>query len=160
VNSRWNRAGGGALGAALVCWLLIAACASSEERRAARKPPTDPAQIDAELLGNAVAEIVDEVMSYKSAHQGRLPVSFRQAGMDTLTSLFARRLGREGNAPLITIVFRRREGHVLSSCQGTNAILEDKLLRAGAFDVKCTLLSGETKQFTVPGPPPPELPKS
>jgi hypothetical protein len=98
-------------------------------------------------------------MAYKTSHRGTLPTSLRQAGIDSLAPQFVRRLDREGDAPLVTIVFRRLEGHQLSSCQGTNEVLEDKMLRGGAFDVSCTPIAGGVQGFTVPPPPPPPKPK-
>jgi hypothetical protein len=139
----------------LVALLILGGC---HDKGAAREGPGG-AQGDAEQLGREVAEIVDRVMAYKTSHRGTLPTSLRQAGIDSLAPQFVRRLDREGDAPLVTIVFRRLEGHQLSSCQGTNEVLEDKMLRGGAFDVSCTLIAGGVQGFTVPPPPPPPKPK-
>ncbi len=113
------------------------------------------AQAEAEQLGREAAEIIDRVMAYKSSHRDNLPTSFRQAGIDTLVSQFIRRLGREGSDPRVTIVFRSTSGREVTACSGTNAVLEDKLLRAGVFDVDCTLRDGSRRVFTIPLPPPP-----
>ena len=115
----------------------------------------DPVQADAELLGRELFEIMDRVMSYRSAHRGTLPNSLRQAGLDSLAPLFVRRLSRRGSAPLVTIVFRNTSGHKLSSCQATNSVLEDNALRGGNFDVSCTLIGGGTQPFTIPPREPP-----
>jgi hypothetical protein len=116
----------------------------------------DQAQREAEQLGREVADIVDRVMAYRSSHRGSLPVSYRQAGIDSLTPEFVRRLSRQGDVPVVTIAFRRTAGRQVASCDGTNLVLEDKLLRAGAFDVSCRLTGGGTRIFTVPPPPPPK----
>lgn len=143
---------------AVAAILALSACSGAERSRATQQGvhSEEAAQAEAELLGREVADIVDRVMAYKSAHQGKLPQSFRQAGLDTLTSQFTRHLGRDGADPLVTITFRQTEGRELRSCSGTNAVLEDKLLRAGSFDVNCTLAGGATRTFTVPPPPPPK----
>jgi hypothetical protein len=117
--------------------------------------PKDPAQADAELMGRELLEIMDRVMSYRSSHQGRLPSSLRQAGLDSLAPQFIRRLGRKGSDPLVTIVLRNTAGHVLNSCQGTQTVLEDQALRGGAFDVSCTVIGEGTQYFTVPPREPP-----
>ena len=156
MNSRWTE---GCLAALLATTLLLDACGGGgspkpTERRAAQSG--DPAQADAELLGREVVAIVDQVMSYRSAHQGKLPVSFRQAGLDSLAPEFVRRLGRQGSDPLVTILFRRTADHVLLSCEGTNSVLEDQSLRSGAFDVSCRATSGTTHIYTVLPPEPPK----
>ena len=139
--------------------LAAAACqegakspAGSPRRTAEPKGAT---QADAELLGRELFEIMDRVMSYRSSHQGRLPNSLRQAGLDSLAPLFIRRLGRRGSAPLVTIVFRNTAGHKLSNCQATNSVLEDNALRGGFFDVTCTPVGGGTELFTIPPREPP-----
>jgi hypothetical protein len=141
--------------------LAALACKGGEGRAPAQAPERtkeekNRAQADAELLGREVLEIVDRVMSYRSSHQGKLPASLRQAGLDSLAPLFIRRLGRQGTDPLVMIVFRNAEGHVLSSCQGTNAVLEDQSLRGGSFDVSCTFLGDGSDSFTIPPPEPPK----
>jgi hypothetical protein len=151
VNSRWTRAARAVLvGAAL--W----SCRGDKASPGAAPGSSAQAQQEAEQLGREVADIVDRVMAYRSSHRGNLPVSYRQAGLDSLTPQFVRRLARQGNEPLVTIAFRRTAGRAVASCDGTNLVLEDKLLRAGAFDVSCRLTAGGTRIFTVPPPPPPK----
>lgn len=157
MNSRWTRALAGARRALPVVVAGLLGCggggeASSNQRSPAAVPTP---QAEAELLGRELVDIVDRVMAYRSSHRGNLPVSYRQAGIDTLTSMFVRRLTRQGREPLVTILFRRTDSRVLQSCEGTNVVLEDKLLRDGAFDVTCRYTSGATGVFTVPPPPPP-----
>jgi hypothetical protein len=153
VNSRWSEE---CLAALLTTSLLLGACgggAPSGAHRGAEE--RSPGQIDAELLGPEVLAMVDRVMSFRSAHEGKLPGSLRQAGLDSLTPQYVRRLSRQGSDPLVTILFRRPEGHALLSCQGTNSVLEDQSLRSGAFDVSCTETGGGTRTYTVPPPAPP-----
>lgn len=139
---------------AIAALVLVMAC-GGEKHGAPRRPEEasrDPAQVDAEFLGREVADIVDRVMSFKSAHQGRLPTTLRQAGIDSLEPRFVRRLVRQGTRPLVTIAFRHTEGRHVASCQGTSAVLEDQALRDGAFDVSCTMVGGEQRTFTIPLP--------
>ena len=84
MNSPWNRAGAFA---GLLTLGALAGCGGAEApARAASGPPIDPAQAEAELLGRDLADIVDRVMAYRSAHQNRLPSSLRQAGMPRIFS--------------------------------------------------------------------------
>jgi hypothetical protein len=125
---------------------------NSEKRGAAEDTP----QGNAQLLGRELADIVDRVMSYRSSHRGQLPTSLRQAGIDSLTPLFARQLSRQGASPLITIRFRSLAGRQVASCQGTNMVLEDAMLHQGRFEVSCDLTAGGSQTFTIVPPPPPE----
>jgi hypothetical protein len=157
VSSPWNRAGAGPSGL-LLALLLLGGCRGSGTSGggSGSKDSVDPAQHDAELLGAEVKDIVDRVMSFRSAHRGRLPPSLRQAGIDSITSSFARSLGHQGNDPLVTIRFRHPEGHRVVWCQGTNQVLEDGVLHDGAFEVGCGLAGGGNRTFLVGKPPPPK----
>jgi len=128
----------------------LVACGGGDSKDA--KAAAEQAQAEAEQLGREVADIVDRVMAYRSSHRGNLPASFRQAGIDSLTPEFARRLSRQGEDPLVVISWRRTAGRQLVSCQGTNLVLEDQQLRGGTFDVSCHLVEGGTRIFTVPPP--------
>jgi len=156
VNSRWSNRSAARLTALLLA-ATVAGCGGDKPKPApARKPPVvaaDPAQADADLLGREVYDIVDRVMAYRSAHRNRLPTSLRQAGLDSLTPMFVRRLGRDGSSPRVTIVFRRAEGHVLRACAGTTLVLENSMLHDGAFDVECDLAAGGSRRFWVGGSP-------
>jgi hypothetical protein len=136
--------------------VVLASCRGDKSSPGEAPGSTPQAQQEAEQLGREVADIVDRVMAYRSSHRGNLPVSYRQAGIDSLTPEFVRRLSRRGSDPLVTIAFRRTAGREVASCDGTNLVLEDKLLKAGAFDVSCRLTAGGTRIFTVPPPPPPK----
>jgi hypothetical protein len=109
----------------------------------------DPAQADANELGRELYDIMDRVMAYRSSHRNRLPTSLRQAGLDSLTPAYIRRLGRQGSDPLVTIVFRRPDGHVLRSCAGSSLILESSMLHDGTFEVQCDLAAGGSARFQV-----------
>jgi len=112
-------------------------------------PPADPAQADADALGHELYDIMDRVMAYRSSHRNRLPTSLRQAGLDSLTPMFVRRLTRQGSDPLVTIAFRRPEGHVLRSCTATSLVLESSMLHDGTFELRCELVAGGSGPFRV-----------
>ena len=140
---------------ALLC--LAAACdgggkpggrPAAQARRA--EPPKDRAQADAEMLGRELLDIMDRVMSYRSAHRGRLPGSLRQAGIDSLMPQMVRRFSAAGSEPVVTIAFRDLEGHEVKSCRGTSRVLEDQMLHSEGFQVTCILVAGGERVFTVP----------
>ncbi len=143
----------------LTTLVAVTACGGGEKPAARTAAATDPVQAEAELLGRDLADIMDRVMAYRSAHQGTLPSSLRQAGLDSLAPQFVRRLSRQGDEPLLTIVFRRTQGRTLASCYGTSVLLEEASLHEGAFEVVCNLLAGGTRTFTVPPLPPPPKPE-
>ena len=158
MNSRWSRAG---RWPALLAAALALACGSGGDtpKPAADAPPPDPAQAEAELLGRDLLDIMDRVMAYHSAHQNRLPTSLRQAGIDSLAPAYVRRLGRQGKDPVVTVVFRRTEGHAVRECWGTSVVLDDVIVHGGSFEISCTMADGASRTFTVPPPPPPPPPK-
>ncbi len=141
--------------------LLALGCGRDDQARARPDPdtPVDPVQAEAESLGRELADILDRVMAYKSSHQGRLPTSFRQAGIDSLTPTFIRRLSRRGPDPLVSIRFRRPGGRQIESCEATSLLLEDMMLHAGTFEVPCMLTAGGVRTFTIAPPPPPPPPE-
>ncbi|HWA15046.1 MAG TPA: hypothetical protein VG817_01340 [Gemmatimonadales bacterium] len=149
MNSRWSSRRDG-LRAPLLLLALVLACGKGEEKAAApqARVPTDPVLADATLLGTELREVMDRVMAYRSSHQKRLPASLRQAGIDSLTPQFIRRLERQGSDPLVTIAFRRLEGRAVSRCRGTNVVLEDLVVR-GSYDIACDLTSGGFRSVTI-----------
>ena len=152
MNSRWSNAL-----VALALGAALPGCGSDEAAPKAKAPaegeaPADPAQADAQALGAEVFDIMDRVVAYKASHQGRLPTSFRQAGIDTLTATTTRGLSRVGGDPLVTIRFRRLEGHQLESCSGTNLVIEQAMMNEGTFEVQCVVADGATRTFTVRRP--------
>jgi hypothetical protein len=157
VNSQWS-SGRASRALALLLILVAPGCGTKDKKvgtSRAEGPPADPAQAEAELLGREAADIIDRVLAYKSSHEGRLPVSLRQAGIDSLTPQFIRRLSLRGQEPSLLIIFRRTSGHQLASCIGDRDMLEDKLLNAGSFQVVCDLIAGGRRTFTIVPPPPP-----
>jgi hypothetical protein len=94
---------------------------------------------------------IDAVLSYRSAHQGRLPTSLRQVGVDSLSKFTIRRLTVQDGGPLVMVVFRSSEGTQLVGCKGTGDIQEEASLNGGAFTVTCVLHSGEAASYKVQG---------
>jgi hypothetical protein len=158
VNSRWNSGRAGSLPALLIA-LLVLGCGKKEKPASSGTAPTtpvDPAQVEAEQLGREAADLVDRVLAYRSAHQNRLPVSMRQAGLDSLTSQTVRRLTTRGGEPVITVIYRRSAGHLVSGCEGDRSLLEDIQLTHGTFEVACDMIAGGRRTFTIEPPPPPK----
>ncbi len=141
----------------LFLFLLSAlAYGCSDSRRGGAPPPGDPdepkqAQRDAEYLGREVFDLVDQAMSYKGSHQGRLPVSFRQMGLDTLTPLTVRRLAATGGVPTVTVLFRKTAGRGVKSCRGSSQVVEDAMLGGNRFAITCVRASGIADVFNVEG---------
>ena len=131
---------------------LILLCACSDRggsRSAGAGGREDAAQADADVLGRDLFDIMDRVMSYRSSHRGRLPASLRQAGIDSLSPETVRRLAREGNDPVLTVVFRRTDARQLVSCRGTNQVLEEAMLNDGVFPLACTTVDGVVNTYHV-----------
>ena len=125
-------------------------------------PGEDPAvqsQQDAEFLSKDLFDLIDRVMSYKSAHRGQLPNSLRQIGIDSLAATTVRRLARQDGLPLVTVAFRSTVGRTLSWCRGTSDILEDASLNEGEFTVYCQTPAGGTATFKVGKRPEPKKKK-
>jgi hypothetical protein len=147
----------------LLCLILVAIATGCHDKSKdkVRKPintglSADPVQAEAEMLGRDLFEMVDLVMSFRSAHDFRLPATLSEAGIDTLTPLFVRRLSRQGFDPKVTILFRKPQGRTLLSCEGTNRVLEESVVN-GDFEVSCAVGSGGSRTFTVSRfPPKPE----
>jgi hypothetical protein len=140
--------------------LAAAGCGRGNAKRTRSAEPeanVDPVQLDANLLGRELFDVVDRVMDYKTSHGNQLPASLRQVGIDTLTPMFIRRLGRLDNDPLITVSFRKPVGRRLTDCQGTNRVLEDAVVNGGSFEVTCGVATGGSRTFNVrkelPQPP-------
>lgn len=160
MNSSWSRTRAGLRVALVLLLCATAACGNGGKKKKAapKAPPVDPVVEDAAVLGRELKEIVDRVMSYKSSHRNALPNSLRQVGIDSLTPVFIRRLSRQGNDPLVTIAYRRRDGHPVALCRGTNVVLEDAMLREGKFDLVCEMSGGNIRNFVIEPPPPPPKP--
>lgn len=120
-------------------------------RELARPKPADTAAPEAQALGRELFGVMDRVMAYRSSHFSNLPKDLPAAGIDSLTKTTIRRLSVADGVPTVTVVFRAANGHALQGCSGTNKVLEDSMLNGGAFEVHCTLRSGEAQVFTVGG---------
>jgi len=134
--------------------VLLAACGSKETSRP-RPAETDETlprdQRDAQDLGRELFEMVDRAMDYRGSHQGRPAASFRQMGIDSLTTTTVRRLVNIAREPVITVVFRKSDTHEITSCRGDSQILEEATLNAGQFTVMCTTSSGAQRPMKVAG---------
>ncbi len=131
----------------LLALVALGAC----HKKPASDKPANNAQDEANLLGRDVFATIDAVLSYKSAHQGRLPATLRQVGVDSLSKYTIRRLAVRDGSPEVTVVFRSTDGMKLSGCRATGDIQEEASLNGGVFTVTCGLRSGEPAQFKIPG---------
>ncbi|MGH7581516.1 MAG: hypothetical protein ACREM9_15165 [Gemmatimonadales bacterium] len=136
---------------ALVC--LVAACGSQDGPKDAPPPSADMPvdQMDAETLGREVLELVDRAVDYRGSHRGRPATSLRQLGVDSLTPATARHLINVHREPVITVQFRRLDGHQITSCRGDSNILEEASINAGRFTLMCTARSGAQRPVQVGG---------
>ena len=142
---------------------LAAACGHKPGTAAAAEPAADsaassapaagPAQVtqEATQLGREVFELVDKTMGYYSAHFGDFPRNVNAIGVDSLTSTTVRRLAIHGKVPTITAAYRHPAGHAITSCSGTNKVLEDSMLNGAPYTVDCTLADGSIRSITVGG---------
>lgn len=154
MNSRWiSGRTGGRFALGLLGVLSLACGGGDADGKKSAKPPADPLQAEAEELGHELFDTIDRIMAYRSAHQNQLPISLRQAGIDSLARTTVRRYARSGATPVVTVVFRRPAGHQLTRCQGTSDVLEDASLHEGAFTINCTQADGSTRGFSVGGRP-------
>lgn len=117
----------------------------------ARPKAEDTTIPEAEALGRELFGIMDRVMAYRSSHFNNLPKDLPSAGIDSLTRTTIRRLSVSGGVPTVAVIFRHADGHALRGCSGTSKVLEDSMLNGGAYEVHCTLRSGEAQAFTVGG---------
>lgn len=160
MNSPWNSARAGGYGVAV---LVIASLACRSEKPTPAPPGTPPpagqrdtvtqAQQDARFLGKEVLNVLDQVLSYRTSHRGRMPKSLREVGLDTLTSATIRRLTPENDQPYITVRFRSTAGRQVRSCRGGRDALDESTLSGGAFTLDCVLIDGTTTSIHVPPPP-------
>jgi hypothetical protein len=159
VNSRWtNRR-------FYASWLLapalvILAC----QEKAKPVPPGPPppvgqhdtlsqAEQDARLLGKDLVDVLDQVLSYKTSHRGRIPRSLREVGIDSLGPATIRRLSVENDQPMITVIYRQPAGRQVRSCRGGRDVLDESTLSGGAYTLNCTLADGTQSSVHVPPPP-------
>lgn len=150
----------GTVGSALVALAIAfgaAACGGKGKTAPDRATaaPADPAQAEAEAMSRELVDVLDWVVAYKSAHQGRIPTSLRQAGLDSLSPEYVRRVGRDGRLPVVTIARRRAGGHYVSSCAASSQVLEDRVLRDGTYELPCAMVGGGSRTFVIPPAAPP-----
>jgi hypothetical protein len=129
----------------LIMGSLITSCGGKEAREEAEQG--EQAGAEAEMLGQEVLDIVDRTMAYQSSHSGRLPRRLRDVGIDSLTPTTMRWLRIRRGSPHITVAYRRSAGHILISCSGSDAILEDLAL-TGSFELDCTDGGGAQSRFS------------
>ncbi|HEV2290751.1 MAG TPA: hypothetical protein VGR60_02815 [Gemmatimonadales bacterium] len=130
-----------------------AATPTGDSATSSATPAAAPAQVtqEATQLGREVFELVDKTMGYYSAHFGDFPRNVNAIGVDSLTSTTVRRLAIHGKVPTITAAYRHPAGHAITSCSGTNKVLEDSMLNGGPYTVDCTLADGSLRAITVGG---------
>jgi hypothetical protein len=132
---------------------LVAACDKEGPQNVAQqakaKLPAD--QMDAETLGREVLELVDRAVDYRGSHRGRPAASLRHMGVDSLTPTTARHVLNVNREPVVTVQFRKDDGHVITSCRGDSHILEEASINAGRFTMTCTTRSGVQRPVQVGG---------
>ena len=131
---------------ALLVGPALTGCGSKEAREEGER--REQAAVEAELLGQEIFDLVDRTMAYQSSHSGRLPRRLRDVGIDSLTGSTKRWLKVRSGSAHITVAYRRPAGHAVSSCRGTDAVLEELALE-GSFELACTLANGEETRFRV-----------
>ena len=134
--------------------LLVAACGGEKKVSGEEQEPRvslPPDQADAEALGREVLELVDRAIDYRGSHRGRPAGSLRQLGIDSLTPTTARHLINVAREPVVTVSFRKTEGHEITSCRGDGHILEESSINAGRFTLMCTSRSGAQRPVEVGG---------
>ena len=130
--------------------LFLAGCGHRERPAAGPRAEGTPAG-EAAILGGEIFDVVDRVMSFRSAHNDHWPRTLREVGVDSLTRTTIRRFSLQSGDPVVTAVFRSLEGHQVAACHGGVDIQEEASLNSGAFTVACTLTSGEESDFKVQG---------
>jgi hypothetical protein len=142
VSSRWSSV---ALGL-----LLLAGCNREKEPAAAPRVEKSPAA-EAAVLGGEIFDVIDQVMSFRSAHGGQWPRTLREVGVDSLTRSTIRRLSFPGGDPVVTALFRSAQGRQVAACRGGSGIQEEASLNGGVFTVSCSLTGGGVSDFKVQG---------
>ena len=135
----------------LLAMLFLAACGKDKPTPApiAAADSASTPQTEAVVLSRELYSLVDQAMSYKSAHRGRLPRSLRELGVDQLTHSTSRTLTASGGEPTVQVEFRNLGVHVLRNCRATSSILEEASLSGGEFSVTCTTVTGGSTTLKV-----------
>jgi len=134
----------------VVLGVILAAACGGKDKPAAAPTHRTPAD-EATVLGTELFDVMDQVMSFRSAHNGYWPRTLREVGVDSLTRTTIRRLGMQGSGPMITVLFRSAEGHQVEACRGGSDIQEEASLNSGQFTVSCALAGGGAGDFKVQG---------
>jgi hypothetical protein len=125
--------------------LFLAGCSGKDKPSPVPIAAADSAstpEAEAAILGRELYDLVDQAMSYKSAHRGRPPRSLRELGVDQLTRSTSRTLTASGGEATVQVEFRNLGTHVLRNCRATSAILEEAAINGGEFSVICTTVTG------------------
>ena len=88
VNSRWS--------SVVLGLLLVAGCSRGEGSPPLLPGPRTTPADEAALLGGEIFDVIDQVMSFRSAHGGHWPRTLREVGVDSLTRSTIRRLQLPG----------------------------------------------------------------
>lgn len=129
--------------------LVLAGCGGESARDSARGPDiTRQVTSDAQVLGQEIFVLADRTMDYIGSHQGRVPNSLRELGIDSLTPTTARWLTIIDKIPVIAVEYRRSSAKEVKTCWGTHEVLEQSSLR-GEFTVTCRWPSGEEAEVVV-----------
>jgi len=159
VNSRWTSRRFYA-SSLLVVGLVILACQEKPKPVPPGAPPPasqhdtlSQAEQDARFLGKDLVDVLDQVLSYKTSHRGRIPRSLREVGIDSLGPATIRRLSVENDQPMITVIYRQPAGRQVRSCRGGRDVLDESTLSGGAYTLNCILADGTQSSVHVPPPP-------
>jgi hypothetical protein len=137
---------------ALALALAAAGCGSGGGASEAPRAPAvklPPDRRDAEALGAELFELVDRAVDYRGSHRGRPAASLRQMGVDSLTLATARHLVNVSREPVVTVQFRKPEGHEITSCRGDSQILEEAAINGGRYTLMCTTRSGAQRPILI-----------
>ena len=138
--------------ARLFLLLMLVGCSKGEtDRPVAVQPKSIPPalQLAPDVRGLVLFVLRAGAGHYRGSHKGRPAASFRQMGIDTLTSLTVRRLVNLEREPLITVAFRKTDTREIISCRGDSQILEESAINGGRFTLMCTTRSGSQRPIRV-----------
>jgi hypothetical protein len=148
------------LGAATRAALLLSltGCGGDDKPRAESAPASstraNQAEDEAAELGTEIISVLDRVLAYASARNGRAPETIAEVGLDSLTKKVVRRVSRQGRDLVVTAAFRRPAGRAVTECRGANRVFED-LSILGRYELTCTVAGGGTRTFTIEPEAPP-----
>jgi hypothetical protein len=120
----------------------------SRTRHSADDSNLPPDERDAHILGREIFVLVDRAIDYRGSHRGRPAATFRQMGIESLTTTTVRRVVNVQREPVVTVAFRKPAGREILSCRGDSQILEQAAMR-GRFTIMCTGSSGAQRPMEV-----------